>query len=422
MDKIVQGNTNNIIFLKSTDDSMLETLQKMSGTTHKVYKDVKTFTRDNEQLFNKAEGKISYTMTAKEVPVVSYNDMAFIGERNSIVFRAGDPPCWNRNETILPMSWRLFQNTIKIPGRKFTLQTVPTLSNSLDFDVRKNTPDFMKMLAERLDQARESPGAMKAYQLAHGYSDYDVAQLDPDVYSDDVMEVIDQVLYQAEQSAAESASADDLEEAMAALANEEDGQEDPEQFFGQKMLDQREQALEQKSRELWSKAKTDENVMAEAAKHKAELDDWQLRRYAQGRLSRDELLPKVHSDTGMCSMSIKNILVKAWMECKSRWNADRDGVRIGVGANGRDVFYGPGDTVFVEWRGGLSEDARLMNEALEDEYSSVYGEERIREGDLSVENQMHMRDDCVRWLASLDSWRDLAEGEFDRAVARYMET
>ena len=107
-------NTSNIVFLKSTDDSMLETLSKMSGIRHKAYKESKTITQDQGSMvkMTKTEGKVSYTMTLKEEPVISYNDMAFISERNSIVFRAGDSPIWNRNETILPMSWRLFKNTI----------------------------------------------------------------------------------------------------------------------------------------------------------------------------------------------------------------------------------------------------------------------------------------------------------------------
>ena len=120
VDKIVQGNTSNIVFLKSTDDSMLDTLQKMSGTTHRSFRDSKTVTQDNERLFMQNKGEVTYTITTKEVPVISYNDMAFISERNSIVFRAGDSPVWNRNETILPMSWRLFTNTIVHDGHEYT--------------------------------------------------------------------------------------------------------------------------------------------------------------------------------------------------------------------------------------------------------------------------------------------------------------
>ena len=87
---------------------MLDTLQKMSGTTHKTFIESKNVTMDKSQLFMRVKPEVTYTVSTKEVPVISYNDMAFISERNSIVFRAGDSPIWNRNETILPMSWRLF--------------------------------------------------------------------------------------------------------------------------------------------------------------------------------------------------------------------------------------------------------------------------------------------------------------------------
>jgi hypothetical protein len=192
VDKIVQGNTSNIVFLKSTDDSMLDTLQKMSGTTHQSYTDSKTITRDMQSVIKMTqnEGKASYTMTTKEVPVISYNDMAFISERNSIVFRAGDSPIWNRNETILPMSWRLFKTTITQPGKEYTLQTIPTLSTAMDFDVRKNQPNFAKMLEKRMEQAYLAAEAQQSYQEAYGYSDYDIEQLDPDNYADEIMDII----------------------------------------------------------------------------------------------------------------------------------------------------------------------------------------------------------------------------------------
>ena len=78
------------------------------------------------------EGKVSYTMSVKEDPLISYNDMAYISERNSIVFRAGDPPIWNRNQTVLPMSYKLFENTISQPGKKYSLKSLPTMSTALE--------------------------------------------------------------------------------------------------------------------------------------------------------------------------------------------------------------------------------------------------------------------------------------------------
>ena len=71
---------------------MLDTLQKMSGIRHVTMKDSKTITKDLEKPIMAVEGKVSYSFNAKEVPVISYNDMAFLTMRNAIVFRAGDPP------------------------------------------------------------------------------------------------------------------------------------------------------------------------------------------------------------------------------------------------------------------------------------------------------------------------------------------
>ena len=62
---------------------MIDTMVKMSGTTHKVYQDSKTVTRDMAKLVMPTEGKVSYTQTAREVPVISYNDFAFISPSNS---------------------------------------------------------------------------------------------------------------------------------------------------------------------------------------------------------------------------------------------------------------------------------------------------------------------------------------------------
>ena len=154
---------------------MLDTLQKMSGTTHKVFKDQRTVTKHLDRLFWRNDGMVSETVSVKEVPTISYNDMAFIPMCNSVVFRAGDSPIWNRNQTCLPMSWRLFDNTIVKPGKKFSLQTIPTLSSALDFDVRQNQPDFIKMWEKRQEQALLTKDVKAAFKAAYTYSDDDIA-------------------------------------------------------------------------------------------------------------------------------------------------------------------------------------------------------------------------------------------------------
>lgn len=171
---------------------MLKTLETMSGVTHRSRADSKTITSDmgNVTNLNRNKGEMSYNIATKEEPVISFNDMAFIPDRNSMVFRAGDSPIWNRQEMILPMSWRLFSNTIVNPGHDYSLQTIPTLSTAMDFDVRKNQPDFNHWFNKRLSQMTFVEEAVEKYKDLHGYSDRDIELLDPDIYADDIMRII----------------------------------------------------------------------------------------------------------------------------------------------------------------------------------------------------------------------------------------
>ena len=175
---------------------MIETLSKMSGTMHVTYKDSKTVTQDVGAVVKMAanESKVSYTMSTVERPVLAYNDFAQIPQCNSIVFRAGDLPIWNRNETALPMSWRLFKNTIVNPGKEYTLQTIPSLSTAKDFDVKQNQPNFSIMFEKRLNQAVASQKAMEYYKDVYGLTDDEIQRLDVDVYSDAIMEIVSQML------------------------------------------------------------------------------------------------------------------------------------------------------------------------------------------------------------------------------------
>ena len=199
-----------IRFLKSTDDDMLKTLETMSGVTHRSRADSKTITSDMGNLtnLNRNKGEMSYNIATKEEPVISFNDMAFIPDRNSMVFRAGDSPIWNRQEMILPMSWRLFSNTIVNPGHDYSLQTIPTLSTAMDFDVRKNQPDFNHWFNKRLSQMTFVEEAVEKYKDLHGYSDRDIELLDPDIYADDIMRIIHNLMNPV--SLADSDDDDDL--------------------------------------------------------------------------------------------------------------------------------------------------------------------------------------------------------------------
>jgi type IV secretory pathway TraG/TraD family ATPase VirD4 len=380
VDKIVQGNTSNIVFLKSTDDSMLDTLQKMSGTRHVTYRDSKTVTKDTERIIKglNVEGKVSYTMNTKEEPVISYNDMAFISERNSIVFRAGDAPVWNRNETILPMSWRLFKDTIVHPGHDYSLQTIPTLSSALDFDVRLNQPDFEKMLAKRVRQAENAADCTVVYQEAYDYKEIDIARLDPDVYSDEVMELVDAAM---RESIADETGVD------AERVNLDDA---PAGFY---------------DNGEWE-ADLEMQRAAQAAQASASLRQEPI--YAGKQISRDML---IRADGRALRNTLDREIVEAYKASRAYLERDRRYFSVGTGgslysADGRSLYLAKLDE---------SQSMRQLNNAARDGDARVYAEE-----DLDPLVGFEVTADFYEFLASLDNWRELAGGEFDRAMTLAM--
>lgn len=384
VDKIVQGNTSNIVFLKSTDDSMIETLEKMSGTTHKSYIDSKQISQDLDKVVGgKTEGRVSYTMNTKEEPLIEYNDMAFISDRNSIVFRAGDPPVWNRNETILPMSWRLFEDAIIHPGHHYTLQTIPTLSSALDFDVRMNQPDFRKMLDKRVKQAIHSGSAKDVYQESYGYADVDIARLDPDIYSDEVMEIV-QMKVNVEQGrdphAVREVDADDLDVAMI--------------YDDDQVVDNVELAAEVAQRET-----------AAAARHRLI--------YAEATISQDML---VKPDGTARVKSLDRQLTEAYKSALVELQQDRD--HFSVGGDG-ELRSADGSRIYITplRSSTFAEAASKLNSAACSGDSRVFFDSELRAEDLQALATVEISADFYRFLASLPTWEHLAGGAFDRAMA-----
>lgn len=385
-DFVPTHNTSNIVFLKSTDDSMIDTLEKMSGKRHVVYRDSKTVTKDVTEVIKlgNVEGKVSYTMNTKEEPVISYNDMASLSPRQSIVFRAGDSPVWNRNEMILPMSWRLFRDDLHHPGHKYTLMTIPTLSSALDFDVRNNQPDFQKMLAKRSAQAVRALPCKKKYADAYDLKDVDVARLDPDVYADEVMGLVD--VFTREEVAAQygitdsdAVSADMVQEYTPDFDWEEDA-----------------------------------TMQMEAAKRLAEQQQFQANIYAEGHVSRSML---VHPNGGAMERALDSEIVEAFKECRGEMG--RDHRNFSVGGDG-SLRSADGSKAYIVVQ-DESEAMHAMREAARQEGSRVHDETEDGELDEVMVSYL-VKPEFYVWLASLRSWKDLASGEFDRAMAVSMRS
>lgn len=380
---------------------MLDTLQKMSGTTHKSFIDSKNVTVDKERVWMQKKGEVTYTMSTKEVPVITYNDMAFISERNSIVFRAGDSPIWNRNETILPMSWRLFKNTIVHAGHDYSLQTIPTLSSALDFDVRKNQPDFNEMLQKRMAQANVSAEAQLKYKEAYNYSDYEMSQLDPDVFSDEVMVVINDKIRrrQAEENGM--------------YQGEDDGLYDGPLPDTLSVHDQ------------FSPSDIEDNteVQDAIAKAEAEQADWNIKRYAGKYLSKEDLVSK----TSGVNHQLDSDIIAVYSEYRS--DMQRDNAYFATKPGDKGLYGINGEPYITEAKDSdlqklYEEDAKDPNkrvfsgideEMMTDEQKRQFAKEKMEFAGFIV------HDDFYKFLISSNRW-DFARGRFESEMARRMKS
>lgn len=391
---------------------MLDTLQKMSGTTHKSFTDSKTITRDMQKIMMQNEGKASYTMTTKEVPVISYNDMAFISERNSIVFRAGDAPIWNRNETILPMSWRLFKNTITQPGKSYSLQTIPTLSSALDFDIRQNQPDFVKMLDKRMAQAGQAEIAAAMYKEAYGYSDAELAKLDIDAYSDEIMDIIVSKLN------------NDLGGDTANTAPEVDDKDDE---YGE------DDVLELSDEEFDAQfASSDDGLDFESFgsfnSNNIENDDAAVREANERQAARAELDRKIYAGR---ILSKSNFIRPDGNVSNAAHQFDSDVAEIfasHMGAFFDDIehfreiggnLHGIDGKAYIIKRNthNTAADIAALNAASQDGETMVYGEEEIDPDQLNSFGTYEVTDDFYKFLVSLDAWT-FADNFFEDEMRR----
>lgn len=388
---------------------MIETLSKMSGTRHRTYTDSKTITRDMQAILKMTqnEGKASYTMTTKEEPVISYNDMAFISERNSIVFRAGDSPIWNRNETILPMSWRLFKTTITQPGKDYTLQTIPTLSTAMDFDVRKNQPNFAKMLEKRMNQAYVAADAAKSYQEAYEYSDYDIAQLDPDNYSDEIMDLI-----------YSTANPEDVKQAVKDNASgkksnvsEEELEEVLDYMFGNQDTKNSKFNVQQDIYNEFDTIEDNPEQAAANAEKAAQVKDAEVLRYAGKTISRDMIIPK----TGI-NHSLDATIVRVYKDIRGKM--EKDSEYFAKNANGD--LCGVDGKIYIKNHTG-TDHIEVLNEAAKDEHSRVFAENDMSNADAKAIGSYVVTDDFLRFLCKFPNAWPFADGEFELRMKREME-
>lgn len=422
-DYIPTHNTANIVFLKSTDDQMIDTLSKMSGKTHRVVTNSKTITTDESQVMMRTDAKVSKTMTSEEVPVISYNDMAYIPKCNSMVFRAGTSAIWNRNETVLPMSWNLYKDTIINPGHEYSLKTIPSLSTAKDFDVKRNQPDFDAMLERRVAQAIAAPKATEAYQTLFGLSDADMARnVGDDNFADAIMRLVDSLVDGID--AAQDADDPDMVQSPDAAGGMDnwDPNDDYDDGAGlnadgslKTSKAQGKSAAQNTASKLLEGAQENTEVEKQTQMTQAQAQDWERPRYCGGRLSRADLC----SIAGAPTHQLDEVLSAAIEDAKAPMQRDKHNFRYDAALG---TFYvrdeqGRMDALALRMMGAMSAEQRAsIQAAAKDSASRTFGEP-----DDMPYAQWQISDVFYRWLVSLDSWSGIAEGKFEQFLIRALD-
>lgn len=416
-DFIATHNTNNIYFIKSNDEQMLETLEKLGGRIHRSRSDSKTVHENKGKVMGgKVDQSVSYTYSTTDEALISMNEMLFLPMNNSILFAAGEFPVWNRNQTTMPMSWRMFggnaEKTIVHPGHTYNLITIPTLSTALDFDVRTNQPDFLAMLDKRLTQAMQIDEATELYRTTFGLTAQEMQYRDPDTLAADIMNIAADRAHairearRAEREAAERANSETAGRTNQTAAMTADGtrppapapQEDYTAFDAGDVSEDRE-------------------VLDLAQQEQIRRADHERLRYAEGTVARDNLID-VRGQVRR-NETFNHKLVLAAEQVKV--DLGRDSEHFSWGPAG-ELCNGDGTAVYITAPASeqLQRARDQLNRAIDDPASTVHADSHLDQGDMTRIAGMQVTDAFLRWLASLDTWTDLAGGAWDRAVATQM--
>ena len=365
-DKTLQGNAANTIFLRSTDDQMLQRLEKMSGMTHQSYIDDKSVVVDKSKIWMQNRNEVTYSKKTVQEPLISYTNLNSLTMGDSIVFRAGENPIWNRNEMALPMSWQLFENDIKIPGKEYTLQTLRSLSTAKDFDVNQNIPDFEEIFREIQAKAIMAKECREILKAAYGYDENDLSHMDQDFVADEIMEIIDARISSARGAEISATSCEYIQKNTS--VNEE-------LLERQRFYQHQEDQLDQK-------------------------------RYAGKQISRADLI----GHGGSPNHSLDRNIMDIYADLKAVFCQDSASFTVT-----KDGLYDVTGTVLYIRHLDASRAAGKINEAIENPSSRVFSDEKISAAHIA---HYEVTDAFYRFLASLDDWKGFAAGKFEIEMAR----
>lgn len=374
---------------------MLETLQTIAGTTHLSYRDNKSVTLDARRQFNQADSKVTISTSVHEMPVISKTDMLMVPRSNMMVFGKGHP-IWNRNQMVMPYAYALQKNELRDfeNNIKYSLQTVPTTASTADFDIIRNTPDFVKIVAKRVRQAKLARTIRERYKQVYGtpdkpLSEYQMSQIDQEVLSKQIMKGINEQMYNEDHP-----RKNDVEREAEQMTPEE--QNAQAMMFQQAMEQtQNSSSTDDLAEKMTKEAKPNTDVLNTEAQRDKEKAEYTMKRYGGGTISREALM----------SGDTKDNLAEAYVLSIDSFRKFGTAQGFNVMDDGSLMY---GSKVFVKSQVNDIQD--LLSAS-----STVVMPTGGKQGKFDPSAMVEVTDQFISWISSQDSLAGVGDGSFDRA-------
>lgn len=412
INNILQGNVGNILYIKSTDDSMLQILEQLSGKMYRIEHDSQTISNDMYKVINRTDGKLSQNRTVKEVPVITKNNMLQVTRGDLMVFgKSGGNPIWDTNQCAMPYAFQLLDsNPLEdfSDPKSYTLRTVPTTANTMDFDMLNNIPNFIHMVSKRVQQAKLVEHKTELFKQTHfihsrQLDDDDLSKMDVEELSKEIMRAVneqlafDNNLKVSTNHINENVSDDDLM-----------GSDDP----ADSVTVSGDLAI---TEGLINSAEENTEFIKEAANAQKIQDQRDEAQYAEGTVSKHELLYERTNE-------LREILGAAYVQeidafkADSRFTVDDDN-NLYMGQTLMIKNAVDDLKIATEHFGAINDGSNSDDDSSHDLSGLLAGGTEDDSSVLAPGMNVEIQPAWFDFLAGLPDWGSLANGNYDKAVA-----
>lgn len=391
---------------------MLEILQNLSGKRHRLRMGSRTINRRRQVIAGAVKDDTATNQDIKEEDVISKTTMLQIPRANEMVFGKGNP-IWAGNQLAMPYSYQIVMgNPLKDfeNPEDYSLATVPTTMNTMDFNLLSNVPNFMQMVMKRVDQAKMAKHVRDLYRKynkrnGQPLGEDDLLAMDQEELSQDLMRAInEQMAFNAQ---------------VTQNANAKSNAIDPNQVLSGK--DAADAMAAQRGAQAEKEAVQNTAVLSQMQHFDGKKAQREAKDYAQGNISKDDL----NNEGAGNATTVAQALIEGYAKQIHAFEND-DQFKVVDGSLQMDghtmiKFIGDDSRAVEEQMqksngGDDGDNLSIPGFSAPDGGDGGSGEKAVMD-DLDLNNEYEIEPAWVDYLASKDNWKDLIGGSYDAEVA-----